>query len=144
MRTLKLFIFGAAFFALITACGNAGHINASSMKTALKSVGFIKERLPANQRIEFEVAYWALREQIKNDADFLKAIDDKMATDVIAMAKANFDKSKSVGDKEYAMYESWEHMISQQNQKRTEQDRSALDPKDKRGYPSVDYKMHAM
>ncbi len=144
MKNLKLFIFGTVIFALITACGNAGQINGSSMKTALKSVGFIKERLPANQRIEFEVAYWALREQIKNDADFLKAIDGKMASDIITLAKANFDKSKSAGGKEYAMYENWEQMISQQNQKRSEQDRGALDPKDKRGYPSVDYKMHSM
>lgn len=143
MRVLLIAI-GFTSFVLMTACGNAGQINASSLKTAHKSVGFIKEHLPANQRVEFEVAYWALREQIKNDAEFLKAIDKKMAADVITMAKANFDKIKAVGGKEYAMYENWEQMISQQTQKRSEQDRGAADAQDKKGYPSVDYKMHSM
>lgn len=143
MRILMIVI-GLISITLLTACGNAGQINASSLKTAHKSVGFIKEHLPANQRVEFEVAYWALREQIKNDEEFLKAIDKKMASDVITMAKANFDKIKAVGGKEYAMYENWEQMITKQTQKRSEQDRSATDSQDKKGYPSVDYKMHSM
>ncbi len=144
IMNVSMSIIGLASLALIAACGNAGQINASSLKTAHKSVGFIKEHLPANQRVEFEVAYWALRQQIKNDAEFLKTIDGKMAKDVIAMAKANFDKIKSVGGKEYAMYENWEQMIAQQTQKRSEQDRAATDPQDKKGYPSVDYKLHSM
>jgi len=143
MKNLKVFI-GLIWLVLITACGNAGQINGSSIKTANKSVGFIKERLPTNQRIEFEVAYWALREQMKNDSEFLKSIDGKMATDVIAMAKANFDKLKVLGGKEYAMYENWEQMISQQTQKRSEQDRDPVDPRDQKGNANVTYKMHAM
>ncbi|WP_230874629.1 hypothetical protein [Methylomonas sp. LL1] len=130
--------------ALLNACGNAGQINGLSLTTAHKSVSFIKEHLPANQRVEFEVAYWALRAQFKTDGDFLKAIDGKTAGDLIASAKAGFIDGKVSGAKEYAAYPNWEQMIAEQTRIRTEQDRGAIDPHDKKGYPRVDYKMHAM
>jgi hypothetical protein len=129
---------------LLNACGNANQINGHSMKTAHKSVAIIKERLPANQRIEFEVAYWALRNQIKDDAEFLSTIDQKTSVDIIALGKANFGKNKAAGTPEVAAYADWEQMIDRQIEQRGEQDRSAVDPKDKKGYPRVDYKMHAM
>lgn len=131
-------------YLLLSACGNANQINGTSMKTALKSVTFIKERLPINQRIEFEVAYWALRNQYKDDAEFLKTIDQKSSADIVAMGKANFIKNKATGSAEVAKYENWEQMIAQQIEQRGQQDRTATDPKDKKDYPRVDYKMHAM
>jgi hypothetical protein len=42
------------------------------------------------------------------------------------------------------MYENWEQMISQQTQKRSEQDRDPVDPRDQKGNANVTYKMHAM
>lgn len=128
----------------INACGNAGQINAHSLKTAQKSVNFIKDHLPAEQRMEFEMAFWALRNQIKNEADFLKAIDGKSAQDLVALAKANFADQKAAGAKEYAAYETWEQMLGRQIELRNTQDSSAVDTRDKKGYPRVDYKMHAM
>lgn len=129
---------------LLNACGNANQINGRSMKTAHKSVALIKEHLPANQRVEFEVAYWALRNQIKDDGEFLKFIDQKTSTELIALAKANFAKDKAAGVTEVAKYDNWEQMITRQIELRGEQDHSAVDPKDKKGYPRVDYKMHSM
>lgn len=128
----------------LSACGNANQINGKSMKTAHKSVAFIKEHLPANQRVEFEVAYWGLRNQIKDDAEFLKAIDNKTSADIIELGKAGFAKNKAAGMAEVADYDNWDQMIAKQLEQRTEQDRSAVDAKDKKGYPSVDYKMHSM
>lgn len=125
-------------------CGNSNQINGKSMKTAHKSVAFIKEHIPAAQRVEFEVAYWSLRNQISNDADFLKSIDQKTFVDIIELAKAEFAKEKAAGAKQLAQYENWEQMIAQQMAQRGEQDQTATDPKDKKGYPRVDYKMHAM
>lgn len=127
-----------------TACSNSNQINGKNMKTAHKSVAFIKEHIPADQRVEFEVAYWSLRNKISNDADFLKSIDQKTFSDIIELAKANFTKDKAAGVKQLAEYENWEQMIAQQIEQRGEQDQAAADPKDKKGYPRVDYKMHAM
>ncbi len=129
---------------LLNACGNANQINGTSLKTALKSVAFIKERLPIQQRIEFEVAYWALRNQYKDDAEFLKTINQKSFADIVALGKAQFDKNKAAGIAEVAKHANWEQMIAQQIEQRGLQDRTAIDPKDKKDYPRVDYKMHAM
>ena len=129
---------------LLNACGNANQINGGSMKTAHKSVAIIKERLPISQRVEFEVAYWSLRNQIKDDAEFLRIIDQKTSADIIELGKANFTKNKAAGVAELAGYDNWEQMIAKQIEQRGEQDRSAVDPKDKKGYPRVDYKMRSM
>ncbi|WP_347987668.1 hypothetical protein [Methylomonas sp. AM2-LC] len=129
---------------LLNACGNANQINGSSMKTAHKSVAIIKERLPVSQRVEFEVAYWSLRNQIKDDAEFLRTIDQKTSADIIELGKTVFTKNKAAGVAEVAGYDNWEQMIAKQIEQRGEQDRSAVDPKDKRGYPRVDYKMRSM
>jgi hypothetical protein len=129
---------------LLAACSNSNQINGKSMKTAHKSVAFIKERLPLNQRVEFEVAYWSLRNKLSNDAEFLNSIDHKTATDIIDLAKAHFAKDKADGAKQLAHYENWGQMIARQIEQRGEQDQTAADPKDKKGYPRVDYKMHAM
>lgn len=129
---------------MLAGCGNASQINGHSMKTAHQSVAIIKKHLPANQQVEFEVAYWALRKQLKDDAAFLGAIDQKTAAEVIALGKAGFAKDKAAGAPELAGYDNWEQMIAGQIEQRGEQDRGAIDPKDKKGYPRVDYKMHAM
>lgn len=132
------------FFMLASACTNAGQINGHSLKTAHKSVNFIKEHLPAEQRLEFEIAYWALRQQLKTDNDFLKAIDGKSAQELIAQAKAGFADRKATGAQEYAAYDSWEQMLNLQLELRKTQNGNAVDSRDKKGYPRVDYKMHAM
>lgn len=137
-------VFGLALLMLIAACGNANRINGHSLSTAHKSVSFIKEHLPVEQRVEFEVAYWALRKQIKDDVAFLRTIDGKMAQDLIAQAKAVFAEQKAAGAMEFAAYDSWEQMLSQQIEQRKLQDLSAADTRDKKGYPTVDYKLHSM
>ena len=140
--SLMLFILSISL--LLNACGNANQINGTSLKTALKSVAFIKERLPLNQRVEFEVAYWSLRNQYKDDAEFLITINQKSATDIVTLGKAQFAKNQAAGNTEVAQYANWEQMIAQQIEKRGQQDRTAIDTKDKKDYPRVDYKMHAM
>ncbi|MGY6275805.1 hypothetical protein [Methylomonas sp. MgM2] len=136
--------FGLVCLVLTAACGSAGEINGHSLKTANKSVNFIKEHLSDDLRVEFEVAYWALRKQFKNDEEFLQAIDRKSAQDLIALAKADFAKQKAAGIKEYAAYDNWEEMLSQQIERRKLQDLTAIDTRDKKGYPRVDYKLHSM
>lgn len=139
------YVFGVLMAcACLNACSDADRIHASSMKTAHKSVAFIKEHLKPAQRIEFEVAYWAIRKQLKDDSEFLKTIDKKSSADIIELAKANFAKDKAAGSTEAAEYGNWEQMIARQIEQRNQQDQSAVDPHDKKGYPRVDYKMHAM
>ncbi|WP_229427642.1 hypothetical protein [Methylomonas fluvii] len=129
----------------IGACSKANQINARSLQSAQKSVFYIKEHLALEERIPFEVAYWLLRDQIKNNDEFLQAIDGKTSKELIDLGKDNFAKRKASGDTEYAQYENWEQMISKSIQQRGVQDTAdSTDPRDKKGYPRVDYKMHAM
>jgi len=135
---------GWALLAALVACGNAQQINGHSLNTALKSVSFIKEHLPVQQRVEFEMAYWALRKRIKDDKEFLKAIDRKSAQDLIASAKADFATQKAAGIEEYAAYDNWDQMMSRQIEQRNLQESGSVDTRDKKGYPRVDYKLHSM
>lgn len=130
--------------AMLAGCGNAQQINGHNLNTALKSVSFIKDHLPDQQRFEFEMAYWALRKQIKDDQAFLKAIDGKSAQDLITLARAEFAKQKASGVEEYAAYDSWDQMMSRQIEQRRQQELGAVDTRDKKGYPRVDYKLHSM
>jgi len=143
MKTIQK-VCGWVLLAVLAGCGNAQQINGHNLNTALKSVSFIKEHLPAQQRFEFEMAYWALRKQIKDDQEFLKAIDGKSAQDLIASAKADFAKQKATGIEEYAAYDNWDQMVSRQIEQRNLQEPGAADTRDKKGYPRVDYKLHSM
>ncbi|BBL56612.1 hypothetical protein [Methylomonas koyamae] len=138
--------FGLVFVALLTAgCGAPDQINARNLQAAHKSMNRIKQHLPPDDRLPFEMAYWLVREQVKNEADFLKAIDGKAPSQLIALGKAAFGSRKSAGDPKYAKLESWEQLLAESGKQRTDDsDAEQQDPRDKKGYPRVDYKMHAM
>lgn len=130
---------------LLLGCNKSHQINGSSMKTVNRSVSMIKERLPLDQRIEFEISFWTLRDELKNNKEFLDAIDGKTPEQLIAAGKELFQKRKNSGNKEYADYESWEQMIAQYSQERIDQNRKkAVDDRDKKNPHRVDYQLHSM
>ncbi len=115
------------------------------MKTVNRSISSIKERLPLDQRIEFEVSFWTLRDEIKDNSEFLDAVDGKTPEQLIEKGKELFQKRKASGNKEYEQYTNWEQMIAQYSQERIDQNRKkSPDSRDKTPPARVDYKMHAM
>lgn len=131
--------------ALMAGCNKSQQINGSSMKTVNRSISQIKERLPLDQRIEFEVSFWTLRDEIKDTGEFIDAIDGKTPEQLIETGKEIFNKRKASGKKEYEQYSTWEQMISQYSQERIEQNRKKTpDERDKLNPHRVDYKMHSM
>ncbi|MGY6274797.1 DUF6694 family lipoprotein [Methylomonas sp. MgM2] len=133
------------FCALLMGCNKSHQINGSSLKTVNRSVNAIKDKLPLDQRIEFEVSYWSLRDEVKNNKDFLNEIDGMTPEKLIAKGKEIFQKRKAIGYKEYAQYDSWDQMIAQYTQERIDQNRKKMpDPRDKSNPHRVDYKMHSM
>lgn len=115
------------------------------MKTVNRSISMIKERLPLDQRIEFEVSFWTLRDEIKDTGEFLDAVDGKTPEQLIESGKELFQKRKAAGSKEYDQYASWEQMIAQYSQERIDQNRKKTpDERDKKNPHRVDYSMHAM
>lgn len=130
---------------LVLGCNKSHQINGSSMKTVNRSVSSIKERLPLDQRIEFEISFWTLRDEIKDNGDFLDAIDGKTPEQLIEKGKELFQKRKTSGNKDYAQYDSWEQMIAEYSQERIDQNRKkAIDDRDRKNPHRVDYKMHSM
>jgi len=109
--------------ALLAGCNKSQQINGSTMKTVNRSVSHIKERLPLDQRIEFEVSFWTLRDEIKDNDEFLKTIDGKTPEQLIAAGRELFNKRKASGNKDYEQFNTWEQMIAQYSQERIDQNR---------------------
>ena len=53
---------------VLVACGKGQEINGHSTSTAYRSVKALKNRLPTENRIEFEVSFWTIRDTKKDEA----------------------------------------------------------------------------
>jgi len=118
----------------LVACGNGLEINGHTSRTAYKSVKSIKNRLPEDKRIEFEVSFWTIRDAQKNDDEFLDSVDGKNPDEIIALGKEIYQQRKNAGVKAYTQYSSWEEMIAKFSQERIDQERHTgkdTDPRDK-------------
>lgn len=140
MKILATLLLVAACFTL-TACNNGTKINGHTQKTALKSVRYIKERLSPEKRIEFEVSFFTLRDEIKDSDEFLRQIDGKLSDEVIELGKKVYTDRKNQGMEQYTKYASWEDMISKFAKEKSEQGKkNPTDSKDK-NQGSVLYKL---
>lgn len=139
MRVSTSFLIVIVCAALI-GCSKGNQINGRSLRTANKSVSYIKDRLPVEQRVAFEVSFWSLRDEIRKNADFLDTVDGKTPEELIEMGKELFQKRKNAGYKDYDQYSSWEQMIDIYTKERMDQNRRKKpDPRDKNN--SVLYKL---
>ena len=73
--------------ASLVACGKGQEINGHNTSTAYRSVKALKNRLPAENRIEFEVSFWTIRDSKKDDKEFLAAVDGKTPQEIITLGK---------------------------------------------------------
>lgn len=107
----------------LVACNNGQKINGHNTNTAFKSVKIIKNRLPAETRLEYEIAFGVIREAKKEDAEFLKTVDSQIPEGIIALGKEIYQQRKNEGFANYANYSSWEEMITKFGKERTDQDK---------------------
>ncbi len=89
MRILSIFIISFSIL-MSTGCGKGSQINGRSFKTALMSVKMIKGRLPQEQRIAFELSFWAIRTEYRKNAEFLDIVDGKTPDELIEVGKEVF------------------------------------------------------
>ena len=142
-KTTAVLVFTAC--ALLAGCNKSHQINGSTLKTVNRSINSIKERLPLDQRIEFEVSFWSLRDEIRNNKEFLEAIDGKTPEQLIETGKEIFLKRKASGNPDYRQYDNWDQMIAQYTQERLDQNRKIKpDDRDKKNPHSVTYKLNSM
>jgi len=93
------------------------------------------------------VAFWTVRDSIKSEDEFLKAVDGKTPVQVIDMGKEVYQQRKNSGYKGYEQYVSWEDMISKFGKERSDQENrkglpKAESSKDKAN--DVLYKLNSM
>jgi len=107
---------------LLIACNKGQEINGQNMKTAYRSVKALKNRLPTESRIEFEVSFWTIRDAIRNEDEFLDAVGGKTPQEIITLGKEIYQQRKNSGFKGYEQYSSWEEMITKFGRERIDQD----------------------
>ena len=120
MKTLSTLLLILCCTALI-ACNKGQQINGHNLRTALKSVKMLKERMAPQSRIEFEVSFWTIRDANKSEDAFLEAVDGKTPTEIIALGKEVYQQRKNSGYQGYEQYTSWEDMIAKFGQERSVQ-----------------------
>ena len=108
--------------ATLIACGKGQEINGHNTTTAYRSVKALKNRLSPDNRIEFEVSFWTIRDAKKDDKEFLDVVDGKTPEEIIAIGKEIYQERKAAGFKGYEQYSSWEEMIAKFGKERMDQD----------------------
>lgn len=136
LPTILVFIISV----FLVACTSGAEVSGRSLKSANRSVTRIKNRLPEEQRIEFEVSYWTLRDSIKTKDEFLNTVGGKTAEELIVLGKEVFQQRKNEGFKKYEDYLNWNQMIAHFTQKRIDQNRRHKTTDEKRN-PSVMYRL---
>lgn len=138
LSTLLLIVFTVA----LLGCGRGDQINGHNSRTAFRSVRMLKDRLPTEKRIEFEVSFWTIRDAFKDTDEFLNQVDGKTPDAVISLGREIYQQRKNQGFKTYDKYQSWEDMITQFSQERLQQDRrTKVDPRDNNKSNDVLYKL---
>lgn len=121
MKKISVFLIFVLSCIFLTACGRGEKVNGHNIRTAYKSVKVLKERLPPEKRIEFEVSFWTIRDAQKADNEFLKAVDGKNPVEIIEMGREIYQQRKTAGFKGYEQYSSWDDMITKFSQERSQQ-----------------------
>lgn len=121
MKKLLLLLVILSCTALV-ACNKGQQINGQNTKTAYRSVKMLKERLPQESRIEFEVSFWTIRDANREDSKFLDIVDGKSPQEIIELGKEVYQERKNAGYKGYDQYSSWGEMITKFGRERIDQE----------------------
>lgn len=132
-----VFVFSMCLF--LISCSSGNQVSGRSLKSANRSVSRIKDRLPTEQKIEFEISYWALHDSIKDKSEFLDTVDGKTPEELIELGKNVFQHRKNAGFREYDHYDNWDQMITEFVQERFDQNKRKK--VDNRRNESVIYKL---
>ncbi|MCK5889495.1 MAG: hypothetical protein KAG19_06090 [Methylococcales bacterium] len=122
-------------------CTSGAEINGRSVKAANRSVNRIKNRLPEDKRIEFEVSFWTIRDAFRDNGDFLSEVGGQTPDTLIEKGRDIFLQRKRDGFEKYKQYTNWDQMIAAFTGERIEQSRRKPRQVEKKGNPSVMYKL---
>ncbi|MDG2365217.1 MAG: hypothetical protein P8L84_06095 [Methylococcaceae bacterium] len=142
----KLFILLICLTAMLSiGCSGERQINGRTSKLAFKSVRVMKEYLPKRQKLEFEIAFWTMKNGFEKNSEFLDAVDGNTSAELIAAGKAKFVELQESGRPEYTKFSNWDAMIKSYEDERFEQDMNHKKDKDQRQKESMNnvlYDLH--
>ncbi len=72
----------------------------------------MKRELPSDKRLEFEIAFWTLKDSYPKNSEFLDIVDDQGPDEIIELGKQHFNERKARGEQAYNKYASWEDMLA--------------------------------
>lgn len=130
MKKLFLLLIGFSMV-MLSACNNERQVNGRSLKSAFRSVKTMKEYLPKELKLEFQIAFWTLRNGISEKEEFLDAVDGKTAKEIIASGKEKFEQMQTSDYAYYQNFGDWDDMIAQDREIRAQQD-LGIDKKNQR------------
>lgn len=112
VRVMRKSLLIIILFCLAAAgCGGERTVNGTNLKTANKSLIFMKRELPSDKRLEFEIAFWTLKDSYPKNSEFLDIVDDQTSDEIIELGKQHFNDRRAKGEKAYTKYASWEDML---------------------------------
>ena len=114
----KSFFFIILFSLFSTGCGGEQEINGMNVRTANRSLIMMKRTLPSDKRLEFEIAFWTLKDAFPKNSEFLDMVDGQNADQVIELGKQYFIERKASGAEAYTKYTSWDDMLVKVRQER--------------------------
>mgnify|MGYP001636551898 CR=1 FL=1 len=123
MKTNLLLCFVLLF---VAGCSQSRQINGHTITTANKSVKQIKEHLPDDAKLEYELSYWIIRDEFKNDDQFLRTIDGKDPLELIRLGQDSFNRRKAAGMKDYLAFADWQSMLNDYSSKRANQSKPSV------------------
>jgi hypothetical protein len=139
MRKILIFLMVISCFFNV-GCNSGSQINGHSIRTALRSVKQLKNRLPTEQRIAFEISFWSMRDAHQDEDEFLDRVGGKTPEEIIIAGKKIFQERKTAGFKDYQEFSTWEEMITKFTKDRMDQG-SKKKSRDRREDHSVIYKL---
>ncbi|MDQ7090837.1 MAG: hypothetical protein Q9M50_09350 [Methylococcales bacterium] len=122
MKKISMLVLVFALLSLL-GCNKGSEVSGRSMRSAYRSVNYIKSRLSTEMRIEFEMSFWMLKDEIKDQSDFLDEVGGSSAEELIELGKALYQKRKNEGYKNYDQFDNWDQMISHYAQERLDQNK---------------------
>ena len=141
MRKILIFLVVLSCFFTIS-CSKGSQINGTSMRTAFRSIRMLKDRLPQEDRIAFEISFWSIRDVHRDNSEFLDQVDGKTPQEIIEVGKKIFQERKAAGVADYAKHSSWDEMIAKFAKEKMDQafkaKKKSQDPKEDH---SVIYKL---
>ena len=98
--------------AISIGCYKINQIDATSEKRLLRSLTHFTGSLYGKDRIEFQAAFFFLKQYGGSAEAFRQTVNKKTPQEVIEIAKADYSKKIAERDKDFQQYESWDAMIS--------------------------------